>query len=233
MKSKRNTPTRHDIVSTPQDHADNTEAYSTPAIQRPRSPIPQDESSLDHPEPKELAMQDVGAKDKDFFDDYMRHMWEANSRDGEVDVMDFRFALSFVEDVKPTSQAEAALALQMALSHLYAMRFAQRLSRANNISELEIYERIFTKMTRNYVAQMQALNANRNNNAPGVTVQNNFSVKGVGQAIVGNITHHAGGGVPETAAAPPPAVPRPTVSPMPHDPLQQPKRISACAAQRR
>jgi hypothetical protein len=53
--------------------------------------------------------------------------------------MDFRFALSFVEDVKPRNQIEAALALQMAKTHLYAMQFARHLSKANNISEAESY----------------------------------------------------------------------------------------------
>jgi hypothetical protein len=192
--------------------------------ENPRALVPKGKASTDHPEPKQVLMQDVGAKDKDFLHGYMRHMWEANARGGEIDVMDFRFALSYVEDLKPKNQLEGALALQMAMTHLFAMRFAQRLSTTNNIPELELCERIFTKMTRSYVAQMDALNAHRNKNAPGVTVQN-FSVKDVGQAIVGNIKHNARADVPGVTAASPSAITDAKATPMPRVTERQPVRV--------
>ena len=88
----------------------------------------------------------------------------------------------------------------MAMTHLFVMRFAQRLSKADSIALMEPCERIFTKMTRSYVAQLVAFNAIRNEKGPGVTVQN-FSVKDVNQAIVGNINHSPCDGVPSDSPA--------------------------------
>jgi hypothetical protein len=206
MKSKRKTlAVKNESGTTPEDHARNTKASSTRETQKPLVPVAKDEASVDQSKSREVMMRGMGAKDEDFFDGYMRHMWEANSRGGEVDVMDFRFAISFVEDLKPRNQRESALGLQMAMAHLYAMRYAQRLSKADNIAAMELYERIFTKMTRSYVALLEAFNAIRNEKGPGVTVQN-FSVKDVNQAIVGNINHGARDGVPVMAADSPPVI---------------------------
>jgi hypothetical protein len=195
---------KREIGST-RDGARDMEASNASETKTSRVPVPQDETSTCRPARKEVTLQDVGANDTDFLRGYMRQMWEANTRGGEVDVMDFRFALSFVEDLKPRNQRERALGQQMAMAHLYAMRFAQRLSKADNIAAMELYERIFTKMTRSYVAQLEAFNAMRNEKGPGVTVQN-FSVKDVNQAIVGNINHSAGDGVPVMAADSPPVI---------------------------
>jgi len=217
MNSKQKTSiAKHEIGSAPADRARNAEACGTlPDVQKTRVPVPKDEAS------GAVMMRDVGAKDKDFFHGYMRHMWEAHWRGGEVDDMDFRFVISFVEDLKPRNQLAAALALQLAITHLYTMRFAQRLSTATDIPGIEFYERLYTKMTRSFVTQLEAYKA-YNNNEVGITVQN-FSVKDVNQAIVGNITHNGRGGEPVMTAAPLPATTGASLTPMQRE--RQPERV--------
>jgi hypothetical protein len=79
-------------------------------------------------------------------------------------------------------------------------------------------------MTRSYVAQMEALNAYRKKNEPGVTVQN-FSVRDVNQAIVGNITHSARDGVPDMAADSPAVITDAGTTPIANVRPQQIKRV--------
>ena len=225
MNSKHKTlAVKGESRTTPEDQDQNSETSNTPEIQKPRTSPSETATSEDQSKPKRVVMmRDMGAQDKDFFHGYMRHVWEAHSRAGEVDEMDFLFVIAFVQDLRPKNQAAAALALQAAMTHLYAMRFAQRLSSATNVAEMELYERLYTKMIRSYVTQLETFKA-YNSNDVGITVQN-FSVKDVGQAIVGNITHNALGVVPEVTAASPPAIIDANVAPMPRVNKRRPERV--------
>ncbi|HKH00899.1 MAG TPA: hypothetical protein VKB08_09295 [Bradyrhizobium sp.] len=61
---------------------------------------------------------------------------------------------------------------------------------------------MYTKLTRTFPAQMDALKRYRSRGEQGVVVQN-VSVEDGGQAIVGNVTQNAAAAGEKTAASPP------------------------------
>ena len=78
--------------------------------------------------------------------------------------------------------------MQMSIVHRYTIQFARRISTAGSLQEFEILERIFTKLCRTYLSQMQTLKIYRSSDDPGMIVQN-VSVRDGGQAaIVGKVT---------------------------------------------
>ena len=136
-------------------------------------------------------MDAFGTGDCDFMHGILRQLANAASSQGQPpDETDLNFMLSVVKDIKPRDHFECMLAAQAAAVHLVAMRFANYLMNTDNIYQQDSGERVFSKATRTFPVQMEAIKRYRSNGEQGITVQN-VSVKDGGQAIVGNFTQNA------------------------------------------
>ena len=100
--------------------------------------------------------------------------------------------MSVVKGIEPRDQVEAMLASQMAAVQMATMTFARRLAHVDNIPQQDSALRGFTKLTRCFTAQMEALKKYRSNGQQKVTVEHVTVNKG-GQAIVGTIEQGGGG----------------------------------------
>ena len=100
------------------------------------------------------------------------------------------FMVDAVAAVGPKDEIEAMLASQMVAVHMAAMRFGQRLNQAQTLPQQESAERAFTKLTRTFAAQVEALKRYRTGGEQKVTVHH-VTVNSGGQAVVGNLTHAA------------------------------------------
>jgi hypothetical protein len=96
--------------------------------------------------------------------------------------------------MRPRDEAEAMLIAQMIATHELAMTFARRLKRIENIPQQDSAVNGLTKLTRTYAAQMEALKRYRSGGEQKMTVQHVHVAEG-GQAIVGNVSASAPGGV--------------------------------------
>ena len=96
------------------------------------------------------------------------------------------FMVGAVADIKPRDMVERMLAVQMAATHVAMVRAARWLANAETIDQLNAHSNGYTKLTRAYTAQMEALRKHRNGGKQTVTVQH-VNVGDGGQAIVGNV----------------------------------------------
>ncbi len=96
------------------------------------------------------------------------------------------FMVAAVAEVDPHDGVESMLAVQMAATHVAMMRSGRWLAGADTIEQVKAHYSGFTKLTRAYTAQMEALRKHRNGGNQTVTVQH-VNVEGGGQAIVGNV----------------------------------------------
>jgi hypothetical protein len=143
----------------------------------------------DHPNERvaqALVMDALGTADLDFVDGILSQLFDAASKRQDIDERSFNFLLSVIKGIGPRDQIEAMLAAQMAVVQLVTMTFGGRLARADTIPQQDSAERAFNKLTRTFVAQMEALKRYRNGGEQRMAVQN-VSVNDGGQAIVGNV----------------------------------------------
>ena len=115
---------------------------------------------LDHPNPvvgHALRMNAFGSADPEFCAGMLGQLMKANQTAEGVDEGGLNFMVSIVNGMQPRDQVEAMLAAQMAAVHVSAMNFAHRLERANTSYEQDSSERAFTKLTRTFTTQMEAL----------------------------------------------------------------------------
>lgn len=99
---------------------------------------------------------------------------------------DGKDALAIVAELAPNDGIEALLTTQMAAVHIAMMRQSRRLTCADTIQELDIYERTFNKLARTFTAQTEALRKHRTGGQKKMTVEH-VTINEGGQAIVGNI----------------------------------------------
>lgn len=103
------------------------------------------------------------------------------------------FALAVIRSVRPRDEIEAMLAAQMAAAHLAVTLAAERLGRADTLPRFEAYERAFNRLSRTFVAQVEALAKLRNGGKQVVEVKH-YDVRGQ-NVVFGDIHHGGGGGV--------------------------------------
>jgi hypothetical protein len=160
----------------------------------PRLKIKNNRVSIDHPDVligELLMMEAFGTGDQDFMHGMLRQLANAaGSRGQPPNETDLNFMLAVIKDIKPRDHFECMLAAQAAAIHMVAMRFAKDLMNSDNINQRDSSERIFSKATRTFPAQMDAIKRYRSSGEQSVTVQN-VSVRDGGQAIVGNVTQQA------------------------------------------
>jgi hypothetical protein len=148
-----------------------------------------------------LLAEALGTADNDFLDGLISQLVLTNSRDGRIDKISFDLMLSIIKGVKPRDQLESMLAAQMAAVHQVTMKLAAQLNRAGKTDPQEILA--FSKFTRTFATQLEALKRYRTGGEQKVTVQH-VSVSEGGQAIVGNVTHAAPAIAPEKVVNAPP-----------------------------
>ena len=142
----------------------------------------------DHPEPavgEVLLMAALGTADHDFYGGLVRQLGEACAQGGAVDERALNFMLSVVKGIKPRDQVEAMLAAQMAAVHMATLACARRLTRADVPSDGA--ERALNRLSRTYVAQMDALARYRAGDEHDVS-RPELSASESGEAIFGDET---------------------------------------------
>lgn len=98
------------------------------------------------------------------------------------------FPLSFAAEMEPTDAVEAMLISQMAATHVVWATASRRLADAQDLERFEAHERAVTKLSRTFLAQMDALKKYRAKAQQTVRVERVYVNEG-GQAIVGPVTH--------------------------------------------
>jgi hypothetical protein len=160
------------------------------------------------------VLKAFGTQSWDFMKGLIRQLAGAGSKGGELKKRDLHFLLSVINQAEPRDQLEAMLVAQMAAVHMHAMNFAQQLNCVQTINQQDSAERAFTKLTRTFVAQLEALKRYRGEGEQKVTVQK-VSVGDGGQAIVGNVTQASRAPAAEAAQTSPPALTHSKQEPMP------------------
>jgi predicted component of type VI protein secretion system len=151
--------------------------------------------SVDHPDPTLggiLLSEALGTADSDFVAGLLDQISNAatKGRAPEEDKINFMFAV--IKSIEPRDELEAMLAAQMAATHMAFMTFARRLNHVETIQQQDSAERAFTKLSRTFVAQLEALKRYRTGGQQRMTVEH-VTVNEGGQAIVGNVTKGGGG----------------------------------------
>ena len=95
-------------------------------------------------------------------------------------------------EIEPRDGIEAMLVGQMAATHVAMTTISARLSAASSYAVRESCERSMTRLSRTYLAQMDALKKYRAKAQQLVRVER-VTVNEGGQAIVGDVTHAGGG----------------------------------------
>ncbi|RWQ27546.1 hypothetical protein [Mesorhizobium sp.] len=150
---------------------------------------------VDHPDPVlgyELLAEAVGADSGTFLAGTLDSLAKAAQVGAEVREGEMNYALSMVCGLRPKDQIEATLGVQMAAIHLATMNTAMFMGQAKTWELREAHERALNRLSRTYVAQVEALKRYRSKGEQRVIVERVNVEKG-GQAIVGNVAH--GGGV--------------------------------------
>jgi len=133
-----------------------------------------------------------GTESDELANGLLRQIANATEHEQDPNLPCANFMLSVVKGVEPQDEIEAMLATQMAAVHMATMTFAWRLAHAENIPQQDSAERAFNKLARTFTTQIEALKRYRTGGEQKVTVQH-VTVNEGGQAVVGNVSHSAGG----------------------------------------
>jgi hypothetical protein len=111
-------------------------------------------------------------------------------RAGMIDARAVNAALAVIDGLKPQNEIEAMLALQMALTHGLAMKFAARLynGKIETIPQQDSAALTLSRLQRAFTSQLDALSNMRRGGRQKVVVEHVHVYPG-GQAIVGNVAH--------------------------------------------
>ena len=115
---------------------------------------------------------------------------------GEPEQDQLNAALAVVDGIQPENEVEAMLACQMAATHALTMTMMGRATRAGLIPQMEASGNLAVKLSRTFVAQVEALAKLRKPPEQRVVVEHVHIHPGA-QAVVGNVNHTTptGGGV--------------------------------------
>lgn len=105
---------------------------------------------------------------------------------GNDDALSINAALAVIDAVKPANEIEAALATQMAGTHVLAEEMLERARQAETIDQLERYAGLATKLQRAFANQIDTLGRIRRKAEQTVRVEH-VHVHSGGQAIVGHV----------------------------------------------
>jgi hypothetical protein len=164
-----------------------------------------------------------------------RLMITCRDGDGKIDNVKLNGLLALVEGAAPANEVQAALAVQMALTHDAAQMVLQRALRVDQIPQFESASNSAVKLLRTFVMQVEALAKLQRGGEQIVKV---VHVHPGAQAIVGNIVQQNardGGGVTDENANQPHAkanLPASGFMPMPEvwseDAEREPMPVAVC-----
>ncbi len=147
--------------------------------------------AIDHPSQATgtlLLMDALGIQDTSVFNGFLQQLVNASALGREPTAAEVNFALKTVIAIGPRDAVEAMLAAQMVAVHQATMTFARRLNHVEMIAQQDSAAKAFTKLSRTYTAQIEALRRYRTGGEQKVTVEH-VTVHEGGQAIVGNVSH--------------------------------------------
>ena len=127
-------------------------------------------------------MDAIGTTDGPFLSALMFQLATLTQSDGEFSEARLNQAFALVCGIAPQDPVEGMLAAQMAAVHT---------ANANTYMESELSEKAFNRLSRTFVAQMEALKKYRTGGEQKMTVEH-VHVHGGGQAIVGNVQRGLG-----------------------------------------
>jgi len=105
-------------------------------------------------------------------------------------------ASALMLEMRPKGAIEGVLIAQMVATHSQAMNCFNRAEKSDLIAHRELYLRFADRFLRTYTTQMEALLKHRRGGQQKVVVEHVHVYEG-GQAVVGNIENHQGGGSDE------------------------------------
>ena len=126
-------------------------------------------------------------------DTFVSQLAKAVTSEGEVSEAQLNGALATVHGIAPQDEAEAMLAVQMVATHTAALAALHKARTAEYRESLDRWGNLATKLLRTYTAQLETLAKYRRRGSQTVRVEH-VNVAPGGQAIVGPVTHMAGGG---------------------------------------
>ncbi len=142
----------------------------------------------------------------------------SRNSDGKIDHVTLNGLLAMIEGAEPRNEVEAALAVQMALTHAVAQHVLLRASRADQLPQFDSASNAAVKLLRTFAMQVETLAKLQRGGEQVVKV---VHVHSGGQAIVGNVVQGkggAGGGGNHEIGNQPHAkaeLPAPSIVPMP------------------
>ncbi len=169
---------------------------------------PNDYYPSGEPKPKRepsLIREELGSKNPNFTDELFHQIADTIPHDDQYKSRKLEFLTSVLEEFPQKDHLTGMLLAQMATCHSAIMQLASQFSNARTLPELEIIERMLTKMMRTYTSQFEALR--RHQRGPDQTVNvENLSVTDGSQAIVGHVSHQGGAATTKNAATKPAAL---------------------------
>lgn len=138
-------------------------------------------------------LQDVfGSRGTDFaFCQINRLMTACRETDGKIDNARLNGLLAMIEGAAPANEMQAALVVQMALTHAAAQTVLQRAMRVDQIPQFESASNAAVKLLRTFTLQAETLAKLQRGGEQVVKV---VHVHPGAQAIVGNVMHSSTGG---------------------------------------
>lgn len=103
---------------------------------------------------------------------------------------DHGFAIKAFVEMKPGDPFEQMLFAQMAMTHKHANTASARMVASASTEQTVFYEKMFTRLTRTFVAQLEALRKHR---GKGVQTVKHVHVNEGGQAVVADVFSNGGG----------------------------------------
>ena len=178
--------------------------------------------SIGHPDQKMgflLLTAAFGATNPDFAMDIILELMEASREGSQFNRTKFNSLLAMVISRKPHNEAEARLALNMAITNRAIMKTARQMAGAPNMMQQESAQRMFSKLNHTFHEQLAAFDRGRHAAENTVMVQQNFNVADGGRAAVltnvTNVQPASAEAQNESPAASLPAIPDARATPMP------------------
>jgi len=145
--------------------------------------------SPDHPDLETgtaLWMDALGTTDVAVLEALMGQLANLTMTDGKLNEDQLNQTLALIRGIDPQDPVEAMLAAQMAAIHTATLTYARRAAIADTFMEGELSEKAFNRLSRTFIAQVDALKKYRTGGEQKMTVEHVHVHEG-GQAIVGNV----------------------------------------------
>jgi hypothetical protein len=132
------------------------------------------------------------------------HSLDSDFSPAPANQVEFNAALAVIAGVQPKDEIEAILAAHMALANIALLDLFPRTRSSiaghryegNGIKRLDVLGNLTTKFMRTFTMQVEALARKRHKGEQKISVEHVHAYAG-GQAVVGNVSHRGGRGVPK------------------------------------